>query len=130
MNARAVAAALVVQADTVRARLDRFVRLPSISTDPAYAGGMRGAQQFLLAWLREIGLQDVQALDGGGHPRDLPRLDSRTRQAPLLTQGHYDVQPPDPVDEWLSRPPGKAPAAARRRRQRRRPPSCSPARCG
>lgn len=29
---------------------------------------MRGAQQFLLAWLREVGLQDVQALDGGGHP--------------------------------------------------------------
>ena len=68
MNARAVAATLVVQADTVRARLDRFVRLPSVSTDPAYAGGMRGAQEFLLAWLREIGLQDVQALDGGGHP--------------------------------------------------------------
>lgn len=104
MNAQAVAATLVAQADAVRARLDQFVRLPSVSTDPAYAGGMRGAQEFLLAWLREIGLQDVQALDGGGHPAIYGAWTGAPGKPTLLIYGHYDVQPPDPVDEWLSPP--------------------------
>ncbi|MGI4943301.1 MAG: M20/M25/M40 family metallo-hydrolase [Janthinobacterium lividum] len=104
MSAQAVAATLVAQADAVRTRLDRFVRLPSVSTDPAYAGGMRGAQDFLLAWLREIGLQDVQALDGGGHPAIYGAWTGAPGKPTLLIYGHYDVQPPDPVDEWLSPP--------------------------
>ena len=104
MNAQAVAATLVAQADAVRARLDRFVHLPSVSTDPAYAGGMRGAQEFLLAWLREIGLQDVQALDGGGHPAIYGSWTGAPGKPTLLIYGHYDVQPPDPMDEWLSPP--------------------------
>ena len=73
MNAQAVAATLAAQADAVRARLDRFIRLPSVSTDPAYAGGMRGTQELLLAWLREIngnGRDTVQPGRGdrGGGP--------------------------------------------------------------
>ncbi len=104
MNADAVAATLVAQEDRVRARLDQFIRLPSVSTDPAYAEGMHGAQQFLLSWLREIGLRDVQILDGGGHPAIYGAWTEAPDKPTILIYGHYDVQPPDPVTEWTSPP--------------------------
>ena len=104
MNGAAVAEVLVAQAGAVRARLEQFIRLPSVSTDPAYAAGMAGAQAFLLDWFREIGLTDVQALDGGGHPAIYGAWSGAPGRPTLLIYGHYDVQPPDPVDEWDSPP--------------------------
>lgn len=104
MNAGEVATAVVAQVEDVRARLDQFIRLPSVSTDPAYAEGMRGAQQFLLSWLREIGLQDVQMLDGGGHPAIYGAWTGAPGRPTILIYGHYDVQPPDPIAEWISPP--------------------------
>ena len=104
MSADAVAATLVAQEDAVRARLDQFIRLPSVSTDPAYTEGMRGAQQFLLSWLREIGLHDVQMLDGGGHPVIYGAWTGAPGKPTILIYGHYDVQPPDPMTEWASPP--------------------------
>ena len=104
MSADSVAATLVAQEHAVRARLDQFIRLPSVSTDPAYAEGMRGAQQFLLSWLREIGLHDVQMLDGGGHPVIYGAWTGAPGKPTMLIYGHYDVQPPDPVTEWVSPP--------------------------
>ena len=104
MSADAVAATLVAQEAEIRARLDQFIRLPSVSTDPAYAEGMRGAQQFLLSWLREIGLHDVQLLDGGGHPAIYGAWTGAPGKPTILIYGHYDVQPPDPVAEWASPP--------------------------
>ncbi len=104
MSAADVADALVAQAGEVRARLERFVRLPSVSTDPAYAEGMRAAQVFLLDWLREAGLQDVQLLDGGGHPAVYGAWLGAPGRPTILIYGHYDVQPPDPIAEWVSPP--------------------------
>ena len=106
LDAQTVADALVADVAAVRDRLERFIRLPSVSTDPAYAAGMRGAQDFLLAWLREAGLADVQLLHGGGgHPAVYGAFAGAPPGRPtVLIYGHYDVQPPDPVDEWASPP--------------------------
>ena len=104
MNAEAVASRLLQQVDEVRARLARFLRMPSVSTDPAYAQGMQGTQTFLLDWLREIGLQDVQMLEGGGHPAVYGAWTGAPGKPTMLIYGHYDVQPPDPLEEWLSPP--------------------------
>lgn len=104
MNAEAVADALVAETALVRDRLERFIRLPSVSTDPAFAAGMRGAQDFLLEWLRGIGLDDVQLLHGGGHPAVYGAWTGAPGRPTLLIYGHYDVQPPDPVGEWHSPP--------------------------
>ena len=101
---QAVADALVAQADAVRARLEALIRLPSVSTDPAYEPGMQATRDYLLSWFREIGLQDVQLLDGGGHPAVYGAWDGAPGRPTLLIYGHYDVQPPDPVDEWVSPP--------------------------
>lgn len=97
----------LADAAEVRARLEQFIRLPSVSTDPAYAEGMRGAQRFLLDWLSEIGLAEVQLLDGGGeggHPAVYGAWLGAPGRPTLLVYAHYDVQPPDPEAEWHSPP--------------------------
>ena len=99
-----VAETLAGQTDAVRARLEALIRLPSVSTDPAYEPGMQATRTYLLNWFREMGLQDVQQLDGGGHPALYGSWCGAPGKPTLLIYGHYDVQPPDPLDEWISPP--------------------------
>ncbi len=100
---QAVADTLASQSDAVRARLEALIRLPSVSTDPAYEAGMQATRDYLLAWFREMGLQDVQQLHGG-HPALYGAWLGAPGRPTLLIYGHYDVQPPDPVQEWISPP--------------------------
>jgi acetylornithine deacetylase/succinyl-diaminopimelate desuccinylase-like protein len=99
-----IADILAGQADTVRGRLEALIRLPSVSTDPAYERGMQATRAYLLEWFREMGLEDVQQLDGGGHPALYGSWSGAPGKPTLLIYGHYDVQPPDPLDEWISPP--------------------------
>lgn len=100
----AVAEALAANSDAVRARLEALIRLPSVSTDPAFEPGMQATRDYLLAWFRDMGLGDVQTLDGGGHPALYGAWNGAPDRPTLLIYGHYDVQPPDPVDAWTSPP--------------------------
>ena len=63
-----VAEALLARKDEILDRLLALLRMPSVSTDPAYAAGMKATREFLMARLKEGGLEDVRLLDGGGHP--------------------------------------------------------------
>ncbi len=81
-----------------------FIRAPSVSTDPSYADGIARAAEILWARLERIGMQDVQLLDGGGHPAVYGAWLGAPGAPTLLVYGHYDVQPPDPVDQWQSPP--------------------------
>ena len=99
-----VADTLAGQAEAVRARLEALIRLPSVSTDPAYEPGMQATRTYLLDWFREMGLQEVQQLDGGGHPALYGSWSGAPGKPTLLIYGHYDVQPPDPLEEWISPP--------------------------
>jgi acetylornithine deacetylase/succinyl-diaminopimelate desuccinylase-like protein len=100
----AVEAWLADQTPRLLNELLDFLRLPSVSTDPAYAAPTRAAAELLAARLARIGMQDVRLLEGGGHPsvtaarRDVPGAPT------ILIYGHYDVQPPVPLDKWLSPP--------------------------
>jgi acetylornithine deacetylase/succinyl-diaminopimelate desuccinylase-like protein len=87
-------------------RLLTLIRFPSVSTDPAFAGGMRGARDFLLDRLRVIGLQDVQLLEApGGQPAVYGAWTGAGPKKPtIMIYGHYDVQPADPLELWLSPP--------------------------
>ncbi|MBA1145379.1 M20/M25/M40 family metallo-hydrolase [Mesorhizobium neociceri] len=85
-------------------RLCAFLRLPSVSTDPAFIGGMLDAQAFLVSWLERMGLSDVQLLDGGGHPAVYGAWNGAPGKPTLLIYGHYDVQPPDPAEAWVTPP--------------------------
>jgi acetylornithine deacetylase/succinyl-diaminopimelate desuccinylase-like protein len=85
-------------------QLKAFLRIPSISTDPAHNGDVRRAAEFVAAALRTAGLNKVELIEGEGHPLVYgERLDAPGRPT-LLMYGHYDVQPPEPLDEWISPP--------------------------
>jgi acetylornithine deacetylase/succinyl-diaminopimelate desuccinylase-like protein len=88
----------------VRARLEAFLRLPSVSTDPAYAAGMAAARSFVADWLTQIGLRQVQLLDGGGQPAVYGEWLGAPGKPTILIYGHYDVQPPAPLEAWYSPP--------------------------
>ena len=81
-----------------------FIRAPSVSTDPAYADGVAAAAEILRARLERIGMHRVQLLDGGGHPAVFGEWVAVPGAPTLLVYGHYDVQPPDPVEAWHSPP--------------------------
>lgn len=82
-------------------RLFQLLRVPSISTDPAYATHCVQAAQMLSDELAALGF-DAQVVATDGHPIVLAHHDGPGPTA--LFYGHYDVQPVDPVDGW-QRPP-------------------------
>ncbi len=81
-----------------------FLRIPSISTDPAYAKEVGRAADWLLARLGEAGLA-TEKLATEGHPLVYAEWTGAGPDKPtVLVYGHYDVQPPDPLDEWRNPP--------------------------
>lgn len=85
--------------DASIARLVEFLRIPSISTDPAFKPQTRQAAEWIANELRSIGFTTtVHATPG--HPMVVAHHDGPTEAPHLLYYGHYDVQPPDPVELW------------------------------
>ncbi|MCK1293178.1 M20/M25/M40 family metallo-hydrolase [Bradyrhizobium sp. 30] len=95
---------LLTRNDEIIDRLCSFLRMPSVSTDSAYVQGMRDAQSFLLDWLTQMGLSNVQLLDGGGHPAVYGDWNGAPGRPTVIIYGHYDVMPPDPLEAWVSPP--------------------------
>lgn len=83
-------------------RLMDFLRIPSISTDPAHQGDVRRAAEWLCAELAGLGFA-ASVRDTPGHPMVVAHSPKGARR-PLLFYGHYDVQPVDPLTLW-DRPP-------------------------
>jgi acetylornithine deacetylase/succinyl-diaminopimelate desuccinylase-like protein len=109
--------------------LKALLRIPSISTDPGHAADVRRAAEFVAAELRRIGMENVRLIEtstpetaiapSSGPAQIVPARDGHPlvyaeylhaaiidgKPAPtVLLYGHYDVQPPDPLDEWNSPP--------------------------
>ena len=84
--------------------LFQFCRIPSVSTDPAYAAGIRQAAAFVAGQLILAGFPKVEVIETPGHPCVLAEWCEVPGQPTILVYGHYDVQPPDPIDKWLSPP--------------------------
>ena len=85
-------------------QLKEFLRIPSISTLPDHAQDTRRAAEFLAAELRRIGMEHVRLIETAGHPLVYADHLHAAGKPTVLLYGHYDVQPPDPLDEWLSPP--------------------------
>ena len=84
--------------------LTEFLSIPSVSTLPAHAADCRAAAEWLRAQLGRLGCPVVDLIEGNGHPvvwAESPPVPGRPT---LLIYGHYDVQPPDPLDEWQTAP--------------------------
>ncbi|MCB2095655.1 MAG: M20/M25/M40 family metallo-hydrolase [Rhodobacteraceae bacterium] len=82
-------------------RLFALLRIPSISTDPAYKADCARAADWLVDDLTELGFT-ASARPTPGHPMVLAQGGTGDRH--LLFYGHYDVQPVDPVDLWSRDP--------------------------
>jgi acetylornithine deacetylase/succinyl-diaminopimelate desuccinylase-like protein len=91
--------------DNGLARLFDFLRLQSISTDPAYADQCKAAAQFVAKDLASLGLK-AEVRPTSGHPVVVAKPNgSATGAGPrVLFYGHYDVQPVDPLDQWKTPP--------------------------
>ena len=101
----AVIAHLAEQRDAILEGLKALARIPSVSTDPAYAPDMKRARDLLLARLAELDLDNVQALDGGsGQPAVFAEWTGAPGRPTLIVYGHYDVQPADPLELWHTPP--------------------------
>jgi acetylornithine deacetylase/succinyl-diaminopimelate desuccinylase-like protein len=83
--------------------LKDFLRIPSISTLPEHAPDIRRAAEFVRHALEIAGLRS-EILEGDGHPLVYGEWLGAPGQPTVLLYGHYDVQPVEPLDEWLSPP--------------------------
>lgn len=86
--------------------LKAFLRIPSISTLPEHKPDIQRAVEFVAGELREMGMKNVEAIPGSGDQN--PLIYAEWLEAPgkptLLIYAHYDVQPPDPLEEWVTPP--------------------------
>ena len=84
--------------------LTEFLSIPSISALPAHAEDCRRAANWLIQDLRRLGCPVVDLIEGRGHPVVWAESPPVPGAPTLLIYGHYDVQPVDPVSDWLSPP--------------------------
>jgi acetylornithine deacetylase/succinyl-diaminopimelate desuccinylase-like protein len=83
--------------------LTDLLRIPSVSADPRHAGDVRKAAEWVAAQFKQLGLA-TELIETAGHPLVYAESPPVPGKPVALAYGHYDVQPPDPLDEWISPP--------------------------
>lgn len=90
-----------------RAALEQFIRIPSVSADPAHQQDVLSAAEWLVGALEDAGVPRTRIVATSGHPLvwgEIPAGENSGTTPVLLIYGHYDVQPPDPLELWESDP--------------------------
>src|SRR5262245_65923789 len=100
-----------VAAEFVRAHQSRhldelkdILRIPSISTDPARASDVNRAAAWVEARLKRAGCTKTAIHTTPRHPIVYGEWLGAPGKPTILVYGHYDVQPPDPLDLWTTPP--------------------------
>src|ERR1700730_18948 len=85
--------------------LAEFLRIPSISADAAWLGHVEEAGHWVCKFIRDSG-GEAELVDWDGQPLAIGEIRaSAGNEAPtVLCYGHFDVQPPDPLELWDSNP--------------------------
>ncbi|MCI4670139.1 MAG: dipeptidase [Bacteroidia bacterium] len=81
-----------------------FLKIPSISADSAYKEEVVRAADWLMAQFNSLKMDKVEKFPTKGHPIVYAEKIVDPSLPTILTYGHYDVQPPDPLDLWHSPP--------------------------
>jgi acetylornithine deacetylase/succinyl-diaminopimelate desuccinylase-like protein len=84
--------------------LKDLLRIPSVSTLDEHKPDVRRAAEFVAAELGRIGFEHVEIIPTQGHPLIYSDWLHAPGKVTALCYAHYDVQPPDPLEEWLSPP--------------------------
>jgi acetylornithine deacetylase/succinyl-diaminopimelate desuccinylase-like protein len=84
--------------------LKELIRIPSISTLPENKPDVEHAAQYVAASLRTAGLENVEIIPTAGHPLVYADWLNAPGKPTVLCYGHYDVQPADPLDLWITPP--------------------------
>src|SRR5258708_36097608 len=84
--------------------LKTFLRIPSVSTLPEHRDDIRRAADFVADSLKTAGLENVEIIPTAGHPLVYGEWMHAPGKPTVLCYGHYDVQPPDPLELWTTPP--------------------------
>jgi acetylornithine deacetylase/succinyl-diaminopimelate desuccinylase-like protein len=84
--------------------LKEFIRIPSISTLPETVGDVQRAASFVAEALGKAGMENIQTIPTARHPLVYADWMHAPGKPTVLCYGHYDVQPADPLEEWVSPP--------------------------
>jgi acetylornithine deacetylase/succinyl-diaminopimelate desuccinylase-like protein len=84
--------------------LKDLLRIPSVSTAPEHKSDVRRAAEFVAADLRRIGMENVEIVPTQGHPLIYADWLHAAGKPTVLCYAHYDVQPAEPLNEWISPP--------------------------
>ncbi len=100
----AVLAKLRADHDRVLTELVEFASIPSVSTDPAHAADVAAATRWVAGKLASAGPISVRTIETSGNPVVYGEWLGAPAALTVLVYGHYDVQPPDPLEKWHSPP--------------------------
>lgn len=82
-----------------------FLSIPSVSALPEHKPAILACASWLKDRMTRAGISDVEIMPTAGHPVVFGQVKATKPDAPtVLIYGHYDTQPPDPLDEWESPP--------------------------
>ncbi|HXV58519.1 MAG TPA: M20/M25/M40 family metallo-hydrolase [Gaiellaceae bacterium] len=87
--------------------LSQWLRIPSVSADPAHADDVRRAGEWVCEFVRGAGGEAELVPTDAGHPLavgEIPASSGADEAPTVLVYGHFDVQPPAPLDRWESDP--------------------------
>ncbi|HCM77005.1 MAG TPA: dipeptidase [Cytophagales bacterium] len=90
--------------DRFLSELFDLLRIPSVSADSRHKADVRKAAEFIADKLKAAGADTVQVHETQGHPIVYGEKKAGDNLPTVLVYGHYDVQPPDPLDLWDSPP--------------------------
>ena len=102
-NSQQVLARIDAEKESHLEDLKDYLRIPSISTDPAYSEEVSSCCDFLLDQMRAAGLS-CERLETDRHPLAYAEWTGALGKPTVLFYGHYDVQPPDPLELWRNPP--------------------------
>ncbi len=100
----AISTYVTAQQERLLSELLDFLRIPSISTLPEHQPDVIQAAEFTAAALRAAGMPHVEIIPTAGHPLVYAESLAAPGKPTVLCYGHYDVQPPDPLELWNSPP--------------------------